>query len=243
MAIYRHISTDLKHDGVFEPRIPSCRHQDQEDDKTLRISMTPTLEDCLTAIPNGGMNLEQLNMEQRGMYLLITIDTEKLGISEDDIITSVTLYEKDLVRDADITNEVWITKGFQVPKEDMQIIRVTDWQEVAHDIIPYSIIQIADEKYEDDYLTAYQDIYDDFVPCSIGIENVQYFSEHLEVGETVSFYVDDEMEYKAILAYINDMKGVEVIKKDMDEIVICSKENINLKKIFMFHADIVGLTI
>lgn len=243
MAIYKHVSTNLKHDGVFIPRVPSCRHKDQEDDKTLRVSVAPTIEDCLTAIPNGGMYLDQLNLEQRGLYLLITIDTEKLGISEDDIVTSKILYETDLVRDADITNEVWITKEFRVPKEDMQIIKVTDWDEVAHDVIPHSIIEIADKKYEGDYLTAYQDIYEDYVPCSVGIENVKYYSESIKEGESVPFYIDNEIEKDAVLSYIDDIEELEIIEECTDEITVRAIQDVNLRRLYFHHADIAGLFI
>lgn len=243
MVVYKHISTDLKHNGVFKPRIPSCRHQDHEDAVIPRISVAPSIEDCLTAIPDGGMNLERLNLERRGLYLLMTIDTEKLGITENDIITSETLYQKDLVRDADITNEVWITKEFRVPKEDMQIIKVTDWDEVAHDVIPHSIIEIADKKYEGDYLTAYQDIYEDYVPCSVGIENVKYYSESIKEGESVPFYIDNEIEKDAVLSYIDDIEELEIIEECTDEITVRAIQDVNLRRLYFYHADIAGLFI
>jgi hypothetical protein len=238
MAIYYHVSTDVHHSGVFEPRIPSCRHKQAEDSSIPRISVAPSIEDCFTAIPNGGSHLDVLNMERRGYYLIFRIDTEKLGISEEHIISSDTLFQKDLVRDAEITNEHWITTPFVVPDEDRFMIKLISWEETAHDVVPYKIYQIAEEKYDGDYIEAYMDIYKEHVPSSVGIIDLQYIYEEVKKGEEISIYFEEEEEKDLVVSYLNEHFDVEITEEYMDELTFVMKENANLRKLFLYHFQI-----
>ncbi|PLS19289.1 hypothetical protein CVD28_02430 [Bacillus sp. M6-12] len=241
MAIYYHASTDLQHNGEFIPRIPDCRHQDQEDSVTPRISVAPSIEDCLTAIPNGGGRLDELNIQLRGYYLIYKIDTEKLGISEKDMILSDVLYEKDLVRDAEITNEVWITTPFVVPEEDRFFIKLISWEETAKDIVPYSIYDIADKEYEGNYVEAYETIYDKNVPCSVKIIEPIYIHEEVKEGEEVSIYFEDEEEKEMVQEFIGEHYEVEMTTEYMDELTFDMKKNGNLRNLFLYHKSIIVL--
>lgn len=240
MAILYHVSTDLKHSGYFEPRIPSCRHQDAENDNIERVCVAPTIEDCLTAIPNGGMNLDWLNMKTRGYYLVFRIDTDKLGISPKNIISADELFKKDLVRDAEITNEYWILEPFTVPKEDSFIINLTFWDEEAHDVIPYEIYELADKEYDGDYLEAYTDKYCCNVPCCIKIVGAKYISEEAKEGDDVSFYFESDLERKAVISYLNDKCIKYDVEFDFDnELTIILQEDANLRDIFLYHYNII----
>lgn len=241
MTIYYHVSTNVQHNGEFVPRIPDCRHQDQEDSVTPRISVAPSIADCLTAIPNGGGRLDEWNMQLRGYYLIYQIDTEKLGISEKDIVSSDVLYEKDLVRDAEITNEVWITTPFIVPEEDRFFIKLISWDETAHDIVPYSIYAKADEEYGGNYVEAYEDIYDKSVPCSVKIVEPLYIHEDVKEGEEVSVYFDDEEEKKLVGEYLHKYYEVEITTEYMDELTFTMKEKSNLRKFFLYHKRMIDL--
>lgn len=241
MAIFYHVSTNLRHPGKFEPRIPSCRHKAQEDSETPRISVAPTIEDCLTAIPNGGGHLDEMNIQQRGYYLVFKIDTEKLGIEDEHIVASDTLYERDLVRDADISNEHWITKSFEVPEEDCFLIKLIVWEEVAHDIVPYSIYAIADEKYEGDYLRAYTEIYKEHVPCSVGITDPQYIQENVKVGEEISLYFESDEEKELVQTYLEKHYKFKLTTEFMDELTFTMKQAANLKSLFLYHERIINL--
>lgn len=159
MAVFYHVSPDLKHNGEFIPRVPYNRHEEMEDNKTHRVCVSPSIEGCLTAIPGGGSGFLDLCEEQRGYFLLFRIDTEKLGIPQENIISDEELFQKDLVRDADISKEHWITCPFTVPKEDKIIIKIEDFFEDINDLIPYFIYQLADEKFEGDYLEAYKEYF------------------------------------------------------------------------------------
>jgi hypothetical protein len=241
MTIYYHLSTNLKHDGVFEPRIPDIRHQQQEDTTIGRISVAPTIEDCLTAIPNGGGRLEELNIMQRGYYLIFTVDTEKLGISEDQIITSEVLYEKDLVRDAEMTNEVWITTPFTIPEEDSFMIRLVEWNEEPHDVFPHSIHAIAEEKYDGDPFEAYEETYNEHVPCSIVIKDATYFHEVAEEGQEIELYYDYEEELEELKNYLQDNYEVEITDESIDTLTFTGSKANNFRKLFLYHSVIVDL--
>lgn len=238
MAIYYHVSTNIYHNGVFEPRIPQYRHKEQEDDKICRVSVAPTIEDCLTAIPNGGSRLEEFNEYQRGYYLIFKIDTDKLGIQEEYIIQSEFLYEKDLVRDADVTNEIWITTSFVVPEEDRFLIHLSDWMETPLDILPYSIYAIADEKFEGDYLRAYCEVYNELVPCSVGITNPNYICEFVRKGQIISLYIEEEYEKVEIFKFLTSNYNVDIVDENEYKIEFIMKEDSNLKNLFYYHKKI-----
>ncbi|MDF9547866.1 hypothetical protein P5798_30130, partial [Bacillus cereus] len=148
----------------------------------------------LSAIPNGGAHLEELNIEQRGYYKVFKIDTEKLGIEDSAIVSSDVLYQEDLVRDAEVTNEHWILKGFQVAKEDSYIIKLIAWEESSKDIVPEFIYRMAEEQFGGDYVKAYTDHFNDYMPCSTFIVDAGYVKEFVNAGMTLSFYFDTEEE-------------------------------------------------
>lgn len=116
MILY-HVSSDIAFDGSFENRIP-FELADNENDTILRTCAAPTLEQCLASIGCW-----------EATYKVFTIDTEKLGISEEDMKTPYELDEKGLVPDALFQKEHWITKNFIVPKEDHMLIEVIKWNE------------------------------------------------------------------------------------------------------------------
>lgn len=243
MTIFYHVSTDLKHNGEFEPRIPSCRHRDAEDDTTPRVSVGISIENCLTAIPNGGLNLDQLNIDRRGYYLVYKINTDKLGISEEHIVSAEELYEKDLVRDASFTNEHWITIPFSVPEEDRFLIRLKDWEEDSEDVLPHSIYAVADEKYEGNYLSAFENEYGKLVPCSTSIRDINVVHEEVKEDEEVSLYFDTEEERDVILMYLKENIKAEIEGISMDEITFIVKESVNLRPLFMLHSDVAMMNI
>lgn len=131
MILY-HISVELDHNGYFQPDIPDClKYTDDdfmEDITTQRVCASSTIEGCLSSIPDGGRNFSKLVLNQNGYFKLFIIDTEELGIQENQIIDGDTLYNSGLVYDAHLTGEHWILKSFQVPKEDTLIIFPYYWE-------------------------------------------------------------------------------------------------------------------
>lgn len=242
MAIFYHVSTNLKHNGCFKPRIPSCRHKEKEDDKVCRVSVAPTIEDCLTAIPNGGSDLDQLNIDQRGYFLIFRIDTDKIDISSENIVSSETLFKEELVRDADVTNEYWITTSFTVPEEDRFLIHLIDWDEEVRDIIPYWIYELADKKYEGNYLEAYQEVYNSYIPSSIIIKNSTYIHEKGVKGQEISLYFDNDEEKEAILFFIKEHNIGNIKDVSIDELLFELNRDTNLRNLFLFHANVAMIT-
>lgn len=116
MILY-HISKDLQHDGVFEPRVPENRLF-KEDDYTERVCLSKTIEGCFSSMPGGGDQLEDTNAAQFGLYRLFVVDTEKYDILSHEIYDSHELVTCHGVADAYLTDEVWVTKSFSVQKED-----------------------------------------------------------------------------------------------------------------------------
>lgn len=241
MAIYYHVSTALRHDGVFTPRIPDIRHKEQEDASTHRVSVAPTIEDCLTAIPNGGGRLDELNEAQRGYYLIVKVDTEKLGIQEQDIVLSDTLYERDLVRDADFTKEVWITTPFKVEQEDMFLILLKKWQEKPKDVFPYAIYAIAERDYEGDVHEAYAELYNEHVPCSIAVSDIEFERVTGKEEREITLFTEGEREETLLREYLEERCGVDITESNFGELSFMVKENSDLSKLFLYHRDILDV--
>lgn len=233
--IFYHVSTDLQHSGKFVPRIPENRHKQAEDASIGRVCVCPTLEQCFSAMPGGGINLYTTCNDARNYFLVFKIDTEKLGINEKNIITSKVLFEKDLVRDAEASEEHWICEPFIVPEEDSQIIAVQNWNEEICDVIPHHIYELADREYEGNYLEAYEDYYDENVPCGTIVENLEYFTENVKQGTEIPLYYDDKHERDCILNCLKDIPCTDIHDNDMDIIKFTVTEDTNLRNLFLTH--------
>lgn len=223
MKLY-HLSTDIHHDGVFEPRIPSKDvRMKEEESETPRICVALTLEGCFSAIPSGGSRLDSLNESQKGYYKVFEIDTEKLGISDSDILNSDFLYESGKVEDAYITDEHWITTGFAVPAEDSYVILLQDWEEEVHDLIPYHVMKAGDDEYDGDYCEAYCDIMEsDHVPCVNAISSLDFKTGSFENSQKIELPHLDEFDLEFMnerfvhsdieLEMVDDLFGECVVK-------------------------------
>jgi len=127
MILY-HVSQDLTFDGYFQPRIPK-EPMTGENDTIFRISAAPTISQCFGAIPRGGVMFHHMCHRCDGYFKVFRIDTEKVGISEENIVRPHTLKEKELVPDAWFHEEHWITTPFSVSEEDHLLIQVQNWKE------------------------------------------------------------------------------------------------------------------
>lgn len=240
MAIFYHVSTNLDHSGYFEPRIPSTRHMGLEDAKTPRISVSTSIEKCLSAIPNGGAYLDELNDTQRGYYLVFRIDTEKLGITEEQIITSNSLYEDDRVQDAFVTEEHWITIPFGVPQEDQYLIHLYSWREEAFDDVPASFMKRVEEEFEGDIETAWEELFPhESMPCGVSICCLDYKEEKLRKGAKIELNTTWRGEANLLKEFAeeNDFP-VEIIPDDISPMLIAI-EDVNIRPIIFYHQHLV----
>lgn len=239
MAIYYHISNNLEHNGKFHVQIPRCKHQLKEDTNTKRICVSKTIDGCFTSIPEGGCDLDETNSSREGIYKLFTIDTDKLGLNEDDIIDSSVLFEKDLVRDADFTDECWILKDFEISEEDCELIKLIHWNESVVDDIPHYIFEIAEEKYEGDYLEAYIEETGENIPCSIEIENVEYITSKQKSGAIIEMKLSEmdlnEYNIKLIKEAVSSLEGkvtIENLDKSTNKFYLRINDNVDISPVF-----------
>lgn len=234
--IFYHVSTYLKHDGIFVPRIPTSVHKLGENENIPRVCVGLTLEDCFSAIPSGGSRLDMLMEEQHNLFLIFKIDTEKLGISDEDILSSERLFEEAWVMDAEHTNEHWIMTEFEVPQEDRILIHLHDWNEESCDIIPHDIYQLADAEYDGDYFEAYFAKMEDHVPCMSIIKDIQYVPEYPEEDTSFEVIPGDDEDIFLMQEYLKREYDIEAIVEG-DTLSIPVTKGTNLAKFFLYRAE------
>lgn len=215
--IFYHVSQDLTHNGNFYLKVPETR-ADDEDSKIKRICVGKSIEDCLSAMPDGGYSLDMhCYTELKGLFKVFKIDTDKIGINENDIILDDELYKTDLVRDALHTNECWLLKNFSVNKEDSFFIYLNDWTEESEDLVEYSLWNASMEG-DGDYFSLYEEKYDScFVPCIVVIENIKYLILNKEKIKAVTIidnvvcynlsnddYYNNKYDDSVIICYYSD---------------------------------------
>ncbi|WPS85657.1 hypothetical protein SMD22_00970 (plasmid) [Brevibacillus halotolerans] len=236
MPIFYHVSTLITHDGEFTPRIPSSRLATIENDTMERICVSPAIEDCFTALPGSGDKLHDSNFEKRGYYKIFRIDTEKLGIDKEFIITCDQLYKNNWVPDAFVTKEHWITKSFAVPKEDSMVIKLDSWNTRRELAVPYHVCQLAQEKYEGDVKRAYRDLYQESIPFVSKIVNVLYQKGNVYKGDILSFIVQSEQEEKVLSTLIEKRFNIgSVMESKKGEILVHIEKQSNLLMLFCAH--------
>lgn len=172
MLLY-HVSTDLNFNSKFIPRIPKCMAHN-ENSTIPRICFSETLEGCFSAMPDGGIKIEQLIKNNEGKFRVYKLDLSKTLVNQSDILTPQNLWENDFVDDADLTLEYWILKPIEFQEKDSFIIQVLDWQEIIEDLVPHYIYKISEEQYGGDYLSAYKEETQHGVPAIILIEDLEY---------------------------------------------------------------------
>lgn len=208
------MSTNLFHDGVFFPRVPQSRHPLGEDDKTPRVSVSTSVAGCFTAIPGGGDELDWLLKKQAGIFKLFQINTEKLGILNDQIIPPSTLFQNHSVIDATFSNEHWILTSFEVPTEDSHIIMIKE---------------LNNEKYTELDLplpstpSHYKRI----------VTDVTYQSADLKKGDSIVFYFegnDQEVWFHKLKKY----PGVAELSYDCN-VRFTANEHCNVQELFFLY--------
>ncbi|MFW5962147.1 MAG: hypothetical protein ACOCQR_00850 [bacterium] len=152
MVLY-HITYNLKHDGIFIPKIPSKRlnvynynentdmiivkNNILEEDQIKRVCVSKTVEGCLSSMPRANFFLKESFKKKGNKFKVFKIDTKKLNI--DNVLDEKFLYQKDLVRDAEVTKECWITESFIVSEVDSFIIEVESFEETILSVIPFRL--------------------------------------------------------------------------------------------------------
>jgi hypothetical protein len=179
MKLY-HLSRDINHDGELTPFRP-LNPAEWEDRNTKRICFSDSLAGCMMSIPDGGYNFDMLNIQEdffgssERTWKLFIIDTEEYNIEDSNIIYPEELYKKDLVRDARLTKEHWVTKPVQVKEKDTYIIKIRTWMDVGvKDLVEYKIWKEAVDG--DGHLERVYHKYhpDEKIPSIVEIDLVEY---------------------------------------------------------------------
>lgn len=123
---YYHISNGEEIINKFIPRVPEDRNI-YEDDKIKRICVSTSLDGCLSAVP-WQYDIEYYADEE------LPITVYEFEIDEKDIINSEYLYNNNLVADANITKECWVTKEIE-PNKIYDII-LKEFSSEIYAIIP-----------------------------------------------------------------------------------------------------------
>lgn len=119
---------------IFYPRVPNNRHK-EEDGGIDRICLSDSLEGCLTAVPGGGMYLED-EFGEDGFSLIRVYEFDIQNINLNNIIPPEYLYQKDLVRDANISREHWVINQELIPSRTY-LIKLETYDEGYPDDIRY----------------------------------------------------------------------------------------------------------
>lgn len=172
--VFYHVSTLLTKNGVFKPRIPADRLEN-ENSSIPRVCVAESIEGCLSAFPDGGKELLETVYEQDMKVKVFRIDAEKIGIRDEDIINSASLYTSNLVADAENNKENWILREFVVPEEDQYVIKLKSWEESFKPIIPYNMMLKIQEYYGEKYFSY------DMDPAE-HLDQIQFYYEEVVDG-------------------------------------------------------------
>lgn len=117
-----HVSMDLSCiTEVFKPRIPKQEQRmEGENNYIPRICVAKSIEDCLTAMPNGGYAFENSDKPN----IIRVYEFEPNRIKKENLISPADLYFSEWVLDAWVTGEYWVVRQDLIPFRiyDVQII-------------------------------------------------------------------------------------------------------------------------
>lgn len=128
-----HVTTDLNHSGLFIPTTPYF-HLEGEETSTKRVSLSFSIRGALTAMPRGGYLLQETLQQNNQLLRVCELDIEKAGLRMQDLILPHALVKNGFVKDALITEEVWVLKTFQA--QNVFDIRLQYWEEFDEEIYP-----------------------------------------------------------------------------------------------------------
>lgn len=119
-----HVSTDTSRViPIFIPRIPNKNQRMEGENETIpRICVAKSIEDCLTAMPNGGYFLTSEHKPKR----IRVYEFDEEVVQEGNLIKPTDLYFSEYVLDAWVTGEHWVVNQNLLPKKvyDIEIIKV-----------------------------------------------------------------------------------------------------------------------
>lgn len=123
-----HLSTNLSETiAIFDPRIPESENRMKGENNYIpRICVAKSIEDCLSAMPEGGYAMQSNNDPQR----IRVYEFDENLVEEDNLLTAVDLYFSGWVLDAWVTGEYWVVnqslRPLRVYDIELDSLRVFD---------------------------------------------------------------------------------------------------------------------
>lgn len=208
MILY-HISFDLNKDGHFVPRVPPHTLSD-EDQKTLRVCVSDSLKGAISGCSISYTKLEHDTKPSSKFVKIFKINTEKLGIDANAIVSAQALKESGKVADAILTREHWILDPFTVPDEDIEIIMIQTWEGFERDMDE-------DENAGSMYI----------------LETLAYVPDNVLEGQEAYFPTVDRSDSENLFQQLNSNFDVDVISKWDFEVHVKFLKSAFLRDVFM----------
>lgn len=215
MILY-HATMNLDPIEEFIPRIPINRFIG-EDETTPRVCLSSSISGCLTAAPFGGSKLtENIYLSNGSNRLIRVYEFDATLIREENIIGPEYLYKNDIVRDAEITGEHWVTVAIKPTNSYiMKLTRYSD--DYGDDNIEYKYIKMFEDgeiedisPYIEGFVTVIDEIKFDIIP---------------EERRSKIIELNNEINYK------QDNQNKNIINLILDEFPYSSKTYLDIHKI------------
>ncbi len=179
--------------STFTPLIPTLRYED-EDGTIPRISISNSIEGCLTAAPWGGRKLEHMltefsdyNNNSENEYCLVfrVYEFDSEDIKEGNLLSTEELLHKGLVMDANASNEEWVINQELKPVRTYLIV-LDGYDEGFTDTFTKEYYQLPDDAEDDEDF----DIEDYMIGTPTIIKNAEY--QVYEKLEDIPFEIEIE---------------------------------------------------
>lgn len=138
MKLYNICMAEESTGDLFVPRVPNERAH-HEDDSIPRICLSSSLSGCVSAVPWGGLQFDEMILDlglETESYPFKVYEFDTDDIIEENLIPPSVLYEKDWVRDAVINDEYWVVNQTLKPRKSY-FISITEYIEEVEDCISY----------------------------------------------------------------------------------------------------------
>lgn len=151
---YYHISLEAQEVvKEFIPSLPSAVYV-HEDKETPRISLSDSIEGCLSAVPWGGRKLEHVQCEftevcDEEMNLVFRVyEFDDSRIQEENIVSTERLVKEGLVMDAENSGEVWVIHQALKPSKTYLAL-LNEYDEELKDVFDQEYHNLTEEDWEE----------------------------------------------------------------------------------------------
>lgn len=220
MKLY-HVSFDLDFTEEFIPRVPQCLKETSTENRDIpRICFSTTIEGCLSAVP-GASDLESLLASNQNVIRVCEIDTELYGLCDKDLLMTEEIYKNDYVKDAYVTDEVWVLKEIKMRAEDSYLALIDEIYKAERDCFPSEVLELAETAYEGDVEEAYFELFPEKtkIPVIEVVEDVELiggagteFPLELDTEIIDAEYLEaDEFAERELIEEIISLKDPELV--------------------------------